>query len=359
MGIDVSVTERQDFLRCRRKWDLTSWSRQKLRKVGSPATELHVGALVHEGLQFHVKFGEKWLQHWAPMVQELETDLQVEYQKIVGASMSYEELNILDEARELAKTLLIRYFQHWGPEPLGSKFEYVASEISFRVNLPGTDHHIIGTFDGLARHIESREIFVVEHKTYSMKPDRNRLMMNDQFVGYLWAASMITKRPVTKLIYDGIGKKLPTIPRELKAGGLSKAKIVTDMKTYLGEIRRLRLRTVDYTDVLARLDAQDEKKAETPFYSRWVLDFGLPQLEAYERDATAVVKDMANPNLALYPTFTWQGCWDCNVTDLCMALQYGDSLDSLISTRYTTAKPRRTEEAQQIPVTDISHLLGE
>ena len=360
--MDVSISEVQDFLRCRRKWGLTSKAKSEgLEPIGVPHIALYVGTIIHEGLSLHI---DDWVSgnaeshdrsRYMEFLESAENEVRAKYTEAVGTGLSASEEEELAESRELSLNLLTRYFQHYGlTSTYGKDIVPIGSEISFRVRVPGTKHRLIGTFDGLLYNPNTNEVLVLEHKTYNRTPRLDNLMFTPQFSAYCWAASMIfgSHARVRGVLYNGLSKSEPKTPRLLSNGTLSKAKILTDYGTYLKAIEDNNLDPNDYTDVLNQL-----KVGESPFYFREILETSLPRLESFERRLKQILDDMSREPINLYPNFRWDGCWDCGVSKICHAIEYGDNVNNVIYSFFQKTGERSTIRNQKDPSLSGKELL--
>jgi len=392
--LSFSTTERQEFLRCRRAWDFQSPNRRSLQRKGLPQVALHVGSAVHYGLEAQAlgldPLGaiEKFFDVEAARVAR-------EYADRVGAPMGLEERNQLAESRVLVRAMIQRYFDKWGwDNPLGD-YEYIAPEVSFRVPIPlekyadeidytGPRLFLVGTFDGLGRKrnvTPTREVWLIEHKTYSQRPDFSSLQTDDQMHGYSWAAQQLFGIPVAGALYDGIAKKTPTVPQILLAGTVSVAWVDTDAETMLKRIQEChgdawhdlplmagkKQKVVDgvpqtlmdhYEPFIARLQERDAGD-QTPFHTRHRVHFKQVAIQRWERDLCHLAVDMVDPKI--YPNFPWSGCWDCNVRDLCNAVQFGEDLEYVIRRDYrigTYGTRKAQKDLSPEEVNSIADLEG-
>jgi hypothetical protein len=418
----ISVTERLDFMRCRRKWDLQSLNRQALTPVGPPAMALHLGSAIHEALDYHAKASiarridpslpkPDPMQHLRDWCQRETETLAQQYREKVGVNWNPEETTRLQEGEDLAAALVRNYFDRWGWENPIAPYEYIQTEVTFRIPLPDTDgpcslckltgeitqevrddHGVLqdvetvvcpdcagtsispgwltGTFDGIATIPGTDTLWIVDHKTYSQKPSLESLQFDDQFTGYCWAAQALFGIPVNGFLYDGINKKLPKVPRILANGTMSCEWVDTTslvVERTLAEHKQAAIdrddleaaakfdMTEKYTDFIARLKER-ESQDQTPFHTRFKLDRSQHAIVNWERNAVQQYLDMSDPELKLYPNFRWEGCWDCDVTDLCGAMTNGEDVDWIIQNRYTKSTGYATSRRQTMTPQTVGTL---
>lgn len=275
----VSVTERQLFKRCRRRWNYSSFSRESLSPVvNAPALDL--GTLIHATLA-------DWTQDPTLNPNEIYThhsttllrDMIEAYTIRIGCKPSQDELQKTLEAISLGCSMIENYQEYWRT-PLPPGFTLVENEQTLTVPIPFTQHSLEATFDGIMAD-EHGQLFIIERKTFARHPSVDELDHNDQFLAYMWALQQglasiesSTRPEVVGVAYDGLWK------REKPPAGKKSADLF---------LRRILLRNT------AELQ-----------------EFG--ELLALE------VSDMSDPNIAIYKNVpVLGGCWDCNFKPLCDA----------------------------------------
>lgn len=360
MGRQISISEIQQFMRCRRQWDITSPFRQNLVKIGMPSAALHVGSGFHEALEANAK-GENWRDALRVWAQDEVEKFRVYYTAQVGAPPSEAELQSFFDAEVQIDELMNRYFDRYGEEnPIGPRYKYVAVEQTCEVPIPGTDGTFMFTLDGLAQDQQDGTFWVVEHKTYSSKPDMDRLSTDHQITAYAWAVAAILGEKITGFLYDGMSKKVPTIPAVLKSTGrLSETFTETiDGLSYRQAIYNNGFAESDYADILARLDDRD-RQPQTPFFTRWKIPVLQAQIDAFASYLPDVYNDMVS-DPAIYPNFRFDGCWDCGVRDLCKAMQFGDDVEWLKQTYFMQGRGSQSFQRRggEPTIVDAATLLN-
>ena len=123
--------------------------------------------------------------------------------------------------------------------------------------------------------IEDGKKWLKETKTHRNIPDEETRFSDLQTVIYY--ALLKAKYKLSGVIWDYVRTKPPTVPQQLKDGGLSKRNIESTPEVYLSEIKRLKLNPADYEDILSEL-----KEKEDNFYLR----VKLPEPSQHLIDAT-------------------------------------------------------------------------
>jgi RecB family exonuclease len=338
----ISVTERQTFKRCRRRWNYSSFSRQALTPiVNAPALE--VGTLVHATLA-------SWTQSVQGLPAESNPIAPVQagvlaspvgvydqlamkalqriidqYTQRIGCAPSAEELAPMMEAMGTGHNMIANYHQYW-KQPLPAGYALVENEQTVIVDIPGTEHcectgvagencqcnmclwdldnhcgctkppsfkgdvctcaklhKLEATFDGIMADATGN-LFIIERKTYSRRPSTDELDENDQFLAYTWALTQLMGSSVRGVAYDGLWK------RDKPPAG----KQLSDLF-----LRKLLLRNQHEIEEFGALLARE-------------------------------AMDMADPNVQIYKNVPpLGGCWDCSTfRPLCKA----ESRNELYST---------------------------
>lgn len=316
----VSVTERGTYKRCRRRWDLSSEYRQALQPVGAGAPALELGSLIHKALASWILDPNTPPEHFFMVeaqnrIEYIEADVLAR----TGREAGDEELASILESVELGRAMMSNYAKRW-KTPVPDNMVFAAAEQSIVVPVPGTEHpcvscvaylkvhrssplskckscngtgvqyhYLSGTLDGLLRS-DKDELFVLEHKTFSRRPDVRQLQLTDQFTAYLWMLRQLNIGRVGGVAYDGMWKR-PSPPRGK-------------------EFKDLFVRTVI-------------RKAK-------------PELDEFGAMLAAELNEMAQPNLPLYTNRRWEGCGDCGFEILCEAMSKGDDVDWIREKYYTS-----------------------
>lgn len=348
--MDISVSDFRTFLRCRRQWDLTSPNRQALVRPMSTKSYFFLGSVVHEAID-RMANGTYTSHDLLDAIVEAEiNEYEKQYKAAIGVGFSMGEREVFNPDKELARSILEMYFDHYekndyrevglGEGTLGPRFSYVHSEITFQVPIPTTNGYLRGTMDGVAINNETGQIWIVEHKTYQRPPKLDNLLLDDQFRCYQWAFQQLTGSLARGIIYDGMLKKAPTVPKVLKDGSLSRRDIDTTVKTYRNAVLNAGLNVEDYEDVIEGIQ-RVESSAENPFFSRHFIGLAPTALEETEKLLIDLYNEMNDPELRIYPNRPFSGCYDCGVRSICDAMTMGDDVD-LAREAFIVAEPYHT-----------------
>jgi hypothetical protein len=363
----ISFSDIDSFLRCRTQWDFKSANRQSIRHKTTPKLYLTLGTAVHRALEANARGEDPQAAVEAYTASERQAKIDA-YVEEHGFQPWGNELREFDETADLARGLVAQYFGHYGvANPLSDQgLEYVGIEVPFKIDItehigwnfsrPGQKVYFVGTLDALAVN-EFDDLFIVENKTYSVKPDSEMVQWHFQSQGYAVALQWLTGMSVSGGLYNGIAKKLISEPKVLKSGLLSTDKRqATTLERYLEAITRNGEDRDDprFSDILSHLQTVDDQ-GDNRFFYREKFFFTEEQLEAWEADFLHIVVEMLD-NPRIYRTIPFKGCGDCWFSDLCHTKHSGGDLDYLLEKRYTVGSYGTVEETRNVEPTVVTSI---
>lgn len=206
------------------------------------------------------------------------------------------------------------------------------------VNIVPVMYH--GTMDRLVKDKMGR-YWILDYKT-AKGADTNKLDTDDQISAYLWAASQWLNVPIYGFVYLQLTKDKVQEPRRLKNGDLSvdkkqkttynllRQEIINDY----GEVAKAPSKIIDFLNHLAAIETPEGDR-----FIRW--DFvrrSAEQLASTERHIMGELAMMLNPCLYCYPAPTRDCIWDCQIRDICLAMDREDQ--ALVQESYLNYEPR-------------------
>lgn len=326
-----AVTERGTFRRCPRQAWLTSKNGQHLTPMVTPLN-LSTGSLVHRAHQWWLENPDTSLyEHTLSASVEMQDGVAARYQKQIGTAPSEAEMQTLLEAIDMALSMAENYEVKW-KTPLPPEYKFLKAEQKIEVEVPGTrhecpvcrsstilkpscanclgegyvSHKLQGRLDGLIQHIPTGRIDILEHKTYAQRPKLEDLLMNDQFTAYAWLVTQLgfNSHIPPMIAYDGMWKR-PKVPRG---------------------------RT--FEDLFTRYTI-----GRTPHE--------LVQFEKYLAiELNNMARMYADPDTHAYINVPWNGCWDCKMRELCVAMTRGEDVKGLIRVKYTQRTDDTDDETE-------------
>lgn len=330
--IAIHTSDRKTFKDCRRKWDLSSRIRQNLapKKVND---KLWLGSGVHYSLEHYYGNDEGLISSfndWA--------DQEVMRMKEEQNGLWQEQQDMLKEQRELGIGILEHYKKFAKKEDPKYFEKVIETEVSFEVpiyNNKGNRTHGVyrGTYDGIVQDSDGF-YWLLEHKTAS-RISTDHLPLDEQVVSYMWAAQQEYGIELEGVIYNILLKKIPTKPRELKSGGLSKAKnIKTTYNVYVNALKEHyngseNVPWEEYESILDHLKDKDNE-----FFWRKKLTKTQEEINDIGRRIYQEYKDMTDPNLSIYPRPSRDCIWKCDFREVCIAMNQGADYQYMLDTMY-------------------------
>lgn len=366
-----SVSDLQTFLQCREKWDLSSPNRQSLRHRATPRMYLTQGTALHHAIEAQEKSSAGY-SSLGPLGAAEDFLKQERIGKVdqIRRETGFEpwgtEMADWDEKADLTLKVAKQYFDHYGYDnPLADQgMEYIATEVPFKIDIselvgiPGA--FFVGTWDGIAKD-EYDNLWLVENKSYTMKPDLKDLMVHFQTTGYAVAWEMLTGMPLVGALYNGVAKKLIKEPRRLKSGALSTdVSQQTTWERFTSAMRKdgTSLGDPRYAKILQKLK-NIKDQGDDRFFYREKMYYNETQIANWTREFGDVVQEM-DSNPRIYRTVSFKGCGpqgaDCWWQDVCFAKHTGQDVDLTISQRYEVGSYGTIEAVAGISAVSVSSV---
>lgn len=304
----------KSYRRCPKSYDYKY--RQKLQRK-KPAPPLIRGTIIHAMLNARsITGGVLTPRKVLATYEEKYGTLFKEEQEVYGE-------NFLDNIRRVYEG----YLRQYGSD---EDITWEASEEFISTDL---GHGILyqGHLDKRLVTKKDNRRWIMDHKTHKTIPTEEQRFNDYQILMYIWTWNKEhPKEKIDGVIWDYIRTKPPTIPDQLKAGGLSQAKnIDTDYYTYVKELSRLKVDPRPYEIYLAEL----RKRSANKFYQRVFLP--SPPKAMVEQ----VVKDFTQTSMIMhgidvYPRNPTRDCSWCEYYRLCNAELRGLDSDFVRKSEY-------------------------
>jgi len=299
--LDISYSQMKTWKRCRQKWHYRYV--EGLRPI-ERIPKIDLGEYGHALLQAYYK-GE-----------DLEQASQ-EYWQHKTKDMFFEQVEEFKETREMAEKLVQRYIDRYEQE---DNFAIYGVEEKVDANIPtpkGTrSHKRFNAVLDLIVEDDMGRIWLVDHKFTGrdLESYEEMLVLDEQANGYLWALCSLLGGPVNGIMFNLIRTKLPTKPRLLKNGTLSKDKSIdTDVQTYLETIKEHNLNPDDYQDILEVV-----KERERPFFKRHRVERTPEEIKEIGKELYLSAQDIRQARGHIFRNATHDCSWDCEFKELCI-----------------------------------------
>lgn len=331
--VKVSVSKLKNWKACQQKYHYKYVKKLRPKTKSRPLT---LGSLVHKCLEAH-DMGEDWVQ------------VIKDYNENEFSKLFLEEKAELGDIPRDCLRICRAYFNHY--LEIDKKFETIACEVGFMIRVPGTKYVIEGIIDKVARNTVTNKVWGIEHKTMKKGlPTETYRATDVQTTVYEWALAVMASKlgfeakDLGGMMFDYIKTKPPTIPKVLKNGTMSKAKIDCDKWTYIEYLKKAGLDPADYKDFIDTLASDDSFRriplAKSKTMVKLIMtDFvnGIDQMKQWE--------DKPTRNLA----------WTCDrpkceYRELCMAELQGIDTKEMIKLNFEiredeNGKDSRTDDS--------------
>lgn len=345
---ELHISDALSFRKCRRRWWLGSKTQQNLEPI-IPDTKLWLGTGVHLGLEAHSGSIRRNLSHddaVQNMVGSFEDWSNEEIARIhreslgssvedaEGAGLDPEQVEKLEDGQRLGIGMLLNYGDWVKKFDEEHGVKYLSEEVKFK--LPLTEDTVYaGRFDGMVEF--EGHLYIHEIKT-TISIETPYLLLDEQAGAYVLAAREM-EHDVEGILYTFLRKKLPTVPRTLVAGGVSKVKnLDTTFDIYLEAILDAKENPKDYMEVLHYY-----KQNAKPFFKRVPIYRSVRETNELKQRLIYIVEDMreAVEKKRLYPTAGRMECRMCGFVPICLAIAEGADSEYILRTRYQTRPEKR------------------
>ena len=287
-----------------------------------PIVNMFKGTIVHDMVEAYLQ-GKKWETVLAKYTKEFN-------------KLFKEEKELHGDLPNNMRRIMEGYIKKWANDKL--TYTHVEEKFEFKL-MKGI--MFVCQLDAAVKDKKKRP-WILERKTLKKFPDEEVRLSDIQTVLYLWAWLSIGKK-AEGIVWDYVRSKPPTIPQELRSGGLSIAKnIDTDYDTYLGEIQRLKLDPTDYTEKLESL-----RGTEQNFYRRVYMPISPGVMEKIVDDFKATAREIRDNPESKVRTLDFS-CKQCVYYSLCQAELRDLDTDFILKSQYEkTDNAELTNESEE------------
>lgn len=327
-------SERQTFKRCRHRWQ---WTYLEGREPIEAAHALRFGDLVHQSMEKYYKPGRKRGPHPAKTFAELYHEQAKAMQD--GGFDAYNDDRWID-ALDLGVGMLEGYVDRYKVED--REYEIICSEQVFQVALktepviltPGekprrVSFKVVGTIDGVWRHIKSKSVVFKEFKTAASIKTGGLAMDEQPSVYWTYGPKYLRKLGILKP---------DEMPRSILYTFLRKA-IPNPDYTYDDQGRKL------------NKDGSVSKQQPAPYFERLPVYRDEATREIMHKRILAEAGEIAKARAGSLPLYKNPGplhmpnCSGCSVKDACELHEVGADFESVLE---MTMKPWNPYAAHEL-----------
>lgn len=275
---------------------------------------LERGIMFHACLESYAETGN-WKRTWKALSREY-------YSRATQS-----ELNECDVA-SMVHNLLENYFQCYS-ETDYEKNSHVESERYFETEI--ADNIVLkGTIDEVRRDTKTGKLSLMDHKTYSdFNKKREELVYNQQAYLYFHGAEAHYGEKPKEFIWNIIRAKVPSNPKLLKNGKVSKASIDTTPFAVVQWLHENKLNPDDYQDLI-------EKGDYDKYFSRIHVPYNKFISKQILKDTISTAKEMRNRQFKnkRFDRNLGYGCRMCDYSKICHAELLGLNPQLVITSDY-------------------------
>lgn len=390
---DISVTERNEFKSCRRKWMLGTIENLEPKR---PTWAFKFGTGIHAALEALYKHRmaaskkdldkelaimldafEAWHKDTEKSIKKDMKGLEASFKdealdelweyKILGEQMIANYL-AFDEAKRQKFTVRavegegIAGLRRARPKGYKAGTEVLLSEHGrFMVPIVNPDTKEPLLIDGQPVYLTARldllvdrpkphtGLWLIDHKTTGQAPSDRGLDFDDQITGYCYVVWRLTGIVPRGVIFNYLVKRVPEGPRRLKSGALSTAK---DQACLPSQYREALIEE----GIMVKGRIRDEKyeacynallsKGWDPYFKRLEPRRNKAEIFNFERRLFTEAQEMRlvldNEDLQ-YPHLSSWHCAGCQVNQICHAMEDGSDPQSIIGSLFQDAGDRKAE----------------
>lgn len=342
---EVSYSQVASWLSCRQQY---AYRFSEGLEPLAAERRLSRGDAVHYGLALGILKGPRYIR---PAVEVWKRD-QLSALDSLPDEIWREASETVNRSAAEAELIANRAYEDFGSRwetvhgPDGSAL--VELSLSMEIWTPVGAMKMVGTVDWVARDTRTGLVWLWDHKTREQFQPDNSEEVNLQNAIYqymLLAYGVETVGSVT----NQIDANPPTMPRVLRNGSVSRARIKCDWKTYAEFCRSVGQDPREYeAEMLPKLDAVFRRPIvayRSPEQLRRIWNLivvPVVQEIAQYRSNPAGPDQVANaPTWPIVRNLNHRACNGCSVRDVCLAELSGTDADYIRRTRYTSREQRR------------------
>lgn len=320
LRVSFNQSRVKTFQRCPKQFQYKYLDNLQPKKKSRP---LFLGSWVHACLEEHYK-GNDWkvghqtfVDEWNKLFDEEKVELSAKYR---GTP--------LPQVVERIMRSYMWYYRDDGWEPY--MVEQIL-EVETPLKVEGKYFVFKGRLDLIVKDSDGL-LWLVDHKTASTIPPANSFhAMEPQLMLYPWAAKQQYGIELAGIIWNYVKSKPPSEPRELKSGGLSKARISTDYPTLYRWLKSHGYDPNDYAHILRPLAKRSD------FLRRYKMPRESHVTKEVLQDVLSVVKKIDETKR--YVRNVTRDCYRmCSYHDLCRAELNGFNTTRMRETDFVIAE---------------------
>ena len=321
----VSQSKVKTYRKCRQAYTFKYVHKLKRKAKSRP---LQFGSMVHEMLERHANADD-------PMDYLTELEGDVATMKLFAS-----ERDTFGDIIEDARYIIADYLDHWDEDDLiFARKKGESAEFQFEIELL-PDVIWNGFFDGIVQ-TKNKLRWLLEHKTFSRKPNDDERWRNLQSVTYFKANDILGWKPLDGCLWDYVKSKPPARPGILQNGDLSQKRIDTLPSVVYQMIEDRGEEADKYPQLIKMAEAnrgQYFDRVHTPVNA---------EVSAFVFEGFVdTVKDMVDNHGKSAEMNIDKHCGWCDYESICRARLQGLDVDYVIEREFTDGKKTNSKEGK-------------
>lgn len=230
------------------------------------------------------------------------------------------------------KVLMKGYFDYYADEDL----KPIKVEHNFRTKLVGKIF-LTGKIDLIAKHDKLR--WMTEHKCHNTIPTGIIPYANLQSSLYVWAYNKEADKPLDGVMWNYLWGKVPSIPKPLKNGEMSRKKSSTTWAIYKHALLEAGLDPKEYLDVKKALRGNEEQ-----YYQRQKLPIDKTMMNTIVEDTKTTALEIEKLAGKDQTRNLGYNCQRCEFKNLCVAQLKGLDTNFILKAEF---KERKKEDEER------------
>jgi CRISPR/Cas system-associated exonuclease Cas4 (RecB family) len=316
------ITDLTKFCRCKRKAKYSIIEKLEPKKS---ADHFIFGTALHSVL-------EQFYQNDRSLSRDVLKQIANEELSKGFMPQTLEENLKLDSSIQLINSMIDQYFYFSSMNDEGMETISTETELTFKHS---SGAEIVGKPDVIVG-LNGKK-YVLEHKGLKDFPSLENLEMDMQVSAYLWLCS-VNNIDITACLYNMIRKAIPTMPKILKSGELSKDKsqnTTYDMYCRVAAINEIDILGPEYEEILEVLKGNEFVKRERLIRTnRYLENTGNYISQIVDDFLYSLAKNI------WYPNYMDKCSWDCCYKSLCRVESDGGDVELMKDMEYIVGRGR-------------------
>ena len=241
-----------------------------------------------------------------------------------------QEIELYGDIIEDIRNIMIEYFQYWGDDSLlYLRRNHRYAEHEFNIDI-GNGIIFHGKIDAIAK-TPNKLLWVVEHKTFKRMPDNDERWRNLQSAVYLKALQMTGLGEADGICWDYIHSGVPEVPKVLKSGKLSEAKLNT-----LPNVIKRYAEEQGYDLNFSKKLLESAQQNLTNYFIRIFTPINQDIVDNVYRDFVDSARELVENHGNKKVKNIGMHCKFCDYEPICRAELTGSDVDVIIKSQYKT-----------------------